>query len=261
MRSPDEVKYIQKGGEQPGLVGCNQSASLAYSAVLYRYQKATPPLESVCGPMTGDWELLPTRMMSPKLEQLRVNGIEGRTPACQLIRGVMEPDPPATVRIKRTLCIDTNRNVIVWDKREAGSTTATWMYTSIERDIELSTSELAFESPPGSALTTYDLPIPHHPGELVAPRFAGGTPPRIRSKVDPEYDPGAKKAGVQGTVFLYLVIDAEGRPADVEILRGLDPALDAEALRVVRQWRFYPATKNGQPVTCMSSVEINFRKL
>jgi TonB family protein len=207
------------------------------------------------GPLTGDWEGLPTLLLSPKLGEYRKNGIAGRTPACQIVQGEMLPDPPVTGRIKRTICIDTNRNLIVWDKSEGPRDTKIWIYTRIETDADLAPQDLAFDLPAGSVRTMFDIPTSHHPGELVVPRYAGVVMPRVRSGVDPHFDARDKHTGGLGSVSLYVVIGANGRPADVEVLHSsLPSALAAEVVRAVSQWRYYPATKDGQPVTVMSTV-------
>jgi TonB family protein len=255
MKSSGAVKFVQNNGERPGITACNQATSFGYSASLHRFTLGSPPDRSVCGPLTGDWEGLPTRLISPKLGEYRKNGIAGRTPACQIIQGEMLPDPPVTGWIKRTICIDTNRNLIVWDKSEGPRDTKTWTYTRIETNPDLTPQDLAFDLPEGSVRTMFDIPTPHHPGELVVPRYAGVVMPRVRSRVDPHFDSRGKKPGGLGRVTLYVVIGTDGRPADVAVLRSSMPsALAAEVVRAVSQWRYYPATKDGQPVTVMSTV-------
>ena len=256
MKSSGIVKFVQNNGERPGITGCNQSTSFGYSASLHRFKLDSPPDPSVCGPPTGDWEGLPTRLISPKLGEYRKNGISGRTPACQIIQGEMVPDPPATGRIKRTICIDTNRNLIVWDKSEGPRDTKTWIYSRIEPGADLTAQDLAFDLPAGSVRTMFDIPTPHHPGELVVPRYAGFVMPRVRSRVDPHFDARDKQKGAGlGRVSIYVVIGTDGRLVDVKVLRSsLPSAIAAEVVRAVSQWRYDPATKDGQPVTVMSTV-------
>ncbi|HKV07323.1 MAG TPA: TonB family protein [Thermoanaerobaculia bacterium] len=88
---------------------------------------------------------------------------------------------------------------------------------------------------------------------------AGMTRPALVYQVQPRYTPPAIKAGVQGTVTVEAVIDEQGRVTDVRLLRGLPMGLDQEALAAVRQWRFTPATLQGQPVNVYFSLTVNFR--
>ena len=76
---------------------------------------------------------------------------------------------------------------------------------------------------------------------------------------DPEYSDQARKARYQGTVVLWLVIDADGLPQNLKVQRSLGMGLDEEAIKAVKRWRFEPAMRNGQPVPVMINVEVNFR--
>jgi len=70
----------------------------------------------------------------------------------------------------------------------------------------------------------------------------------------------AKENGIQGRVFVGFVIDKEGKVTDVEILRGVDPALDKEAIRVVKSmpsWK--PGKQRGKSVKVRYQVPINFK--
>jgi len=62
----------------------------------------------------------------------------------------------------------------------------------------------------------------------------------------PEYPPEAKAAGIQGVVELMILIDREGLPFKVEILKG-PPELHANAEAFAMKWRFHPALMNGKP--------------
>jgi len=43
----------------------------------------------------------------------------------------------------------------------------------------------------------------------------------------------------------------------VYIIRGIDPKVDAEVVKAVRQWTFRPATIHGEPVACMQTVRVS----
>ncbi len=73
------------------------------------------------------------------------------------------------------------------------------------------------------------------------------------------YSEGARKAGVEGSVVLWLIVDADGLPQQIKVQRSLGMGLDEEAVRAVKQWRFQPAIKDGKPVPVMINVQVNFR--
>ena len=70
----------------------------------------------------------------------------------------------------------------------------------------------------------------------------------------------AKENGVQGRVFIQFVINKVGKVTNVEVVRGVDPYLDKEALRVVKampSWK--PGKQRGKAVKVSYIVPINFK--
>ncbi len=84
-------------------------------------------------------------------------------------------------------------------------------------------------------------------------------PPTIVSKIEPVYTDDARDAKIQGSVLLSLVIDRSGVPNEIEVARSLDSGLDQNAVHAVQQWRFHPATKDGQAVAVRAHIEVNFK--
>lgn len=71
------------------------------------------------------------------------------------------------------------------------------------------------------------------------------------------YPESVPKAGLQGKVFIGFVVRKDGRISDVEILKGADPALNAEALRLVKSmpnWK--PGTQRNVPVNVKYTLPI-----
>ncbi len=91
-------------------------------------------------------------------------------------------------------------------------------------------------------------------------RVGGGvSAPRGLYTPDPEYSEEARKAKYQGTVVLWMVVGADGRPQQIRVQRALGMGLDEKAIEAVRQWKFEPAKLNGQAVPVEINVEVNFR--
>jgi TonB family protein len=84
------------------------------------------------------------------------------------------------------------------------------------------------------------------------------TPPKLLSKVEPRYTEEAKKNRIEGTVEIYALVDKNGVPTSLRILKSLDPGLDEAAMEAVRQWRFRPATKSGQPIDWETRISTAF---
>ena len=82
--------------------------------------------------------------------------------------------------------------------------------------------------------------------------------PEVIFKVDPRYSDEALKAGLSGTVMLWIVVDTEGHARNIHVLKSLGMGLDEKAIEAVRQWKFEPATKDGKPVAVKVAVEVSF---
>ncbi len=74
-----------------------------------------------------------------------------------------------------------------------------------------------------------------------------------------KYPPIAKDAGIQGTVFVYFVVDKNGDVKDAKVLREVDPRLDKEALRVIQTLpKFEPGKQRGKPVSVQYTIPVKF---
>jgi TonB family protein len=74
-----------------------------------------------------------------------------------------------------------------------------------------------------------------------------------------EYPVSAQENGIQGKVYVTFVVDKNGDVANARIARGVDPALDREALRVVNSLpKWIPGKQRGQNVNVSYTVPINF---
>jgi protein TonB len=91
-------------------------------------------------------------------------------------------------------------------------------------------------------------------------RIGGGvSEPQLIFKVDPEFSEEARKAKFMGIVLVNLVVDQNGLPQNVHLVRGVGMGLDEKAIEAVKQYRFKPARENGKPVAVQLNVEVNFQ--
>lgn len=91
-------------------------------------------------------------------------------------------------------------------------------------------------------------------------RVGGGVlAPRPIATPDPEYTDEARRAKYEGTCVLGMIVGPDGKPRDIRVQRGIGMGLDKKAMEAVQQWRFNPATKDGQPVAVQISVEVSFK--
>ena len=78
---------------------------------------------------------------------------------------------------------------------------------------------------------------------------------------EPEYSEEARKAKWQGAVLLSLVVDENGVPQEIKVVRSLGLGLDQKAIEAVQKWRFKPGLKDGKAVPVSANIEVNFRLL
>jgi protein TonB len=74
-----------------------------------------------------------------------------------------------------------------------------------------------------------------------------------------QFSDEAVKAKFQGTVFLSVIVTADGRPTDIHVASGLGMGLDEKALEAVRKWRFKPSVgPDGKAAAVHAIVEVVF---
>jgi TonB family protein len=112
----------------------------------------------------------------------------------------------------------------------------------------------------GKALSQQSLQSAGNIEQPLAARVGPGiTPPRALSTPDPKYPRQEQKAGAQGMVILWLIVDANGHPQNIKVARSLSADFDKSAIECVQKWRFSPAVRDGNPLPVQINVEVNFR--
>jgi periplasmic protein TonB len=87
----------------------------------------------------------------------------------------------------------------------------------------------------------------------------GVSAPEVLYSVDPEFSDEARRAKYQGVCVLSLIVDAQGRPQNIQVIRALGMGLDEKAIDAAKQYKFKPAYFKGHPVASMINLEVNFR--
>jgi TonB family protein len=83
--------------------------------------------------------------------------------------------------------------------------------------------------------------------------------PKLIFAANPEYTEKARRAKYQGVCVVSLIVDEQGNPQHVQIVRRLGMGLDKKAVEAVSQYRFEPAMLRGKPVPVEVKIEVNFR--
>lgn len=96
----------------------------------------------------------------------------------------------------------------------------------------------------------------------VMAEFPGGMPALMAALCENiKYPAEAYEAKIQGRVVVGFNIGTDGRMSDFKVIKGVDPQLDAEAVRAVRALNatWTPALKNGKPVSCSFALPVEFK--
>lgn len=134
--------------------------------------------------------------------------------------------------------------------------------------------------PPRRAAPPRALPVPEEPtveepaepddsGAAEAPRPSevNEEPVLVQGEITkpvpidaptPRYTEAARRARIQGVVILQLVIEENGTVRSAQVLKGLPMGLSEAAVEAVRQWRFRPAMRDGEPVVVTWNLTVRF---
>ncbi len=86
----------------------------------------------------------------------------------------------------------------------------------------------------------------------------GVSAPVVIHSVLPEFTESARSANFQGTVSVQLIVDPQGNPQNVHVVRHLGMGLDDKAVQAVKEYRFRPAMYQGRPVAVQMIIDVDF---
>ena len=90
------------------------------------------------------------------------------------------------------------------------------------------------------------------------PQFPGNLNQYLRDHIN--YPTIAQENGIQGKVIVQFVVERDGSITQVNVIRGVDPSLDKEAVRVVKRMpKWTPGMQDGKPVRVRFTLPVNFR--
>jgi TonB family protein len=116
------------------------------------------------------------------------------------------------------------------------------------------------ESPKEAILITDNDKIPANSIDGSSPYRVGGgvSAPVALNNVQAQFSEEAREAKYGGICLLSLIVDTQGMPGNIRVVRMLGKGLDEKAIEAVSQYRFKPAMKDGVPVPVKITVEVNF---
>ncbi|MBZ4675266.1 MAG: Cell envelope biosis protein TonB [Dysgonamonadaceae bacterium] len=93
------------------------------------------------------------------------------------------------------------------------------------------------------------------------PEFPGGQAAMMKFLSENiKYPVIAQENGIQGRVICNFVVERDGSITDVQVVRGVDPSLDREAVRVIQSMpKWKPGMQRGKPVRVRFTLPVVFR--
>ena len=119
------------------------------------------------------------------------------------------------------------------------------------------TPTTAIEQPVPEPIANDDKPrvvqqMPEYPGGIV--EFMKWLQRTLR------YPPTAQEQGIQGSVMVSFIVNADGTITDQKVVRGVNEDLDAEALRVISHMpKWKPGLDKGKPCRTLFAIPIVFK--
>jgi TonB family protein len=120
----------------------------------------------------------------------------------------------------------------------------------------------------GSAVAQTPSPAAQSHPDIFSPSYV--PPPRAKHSqipaptliysVDPKFPADAPKGKFSGIAVVAMVVNTDGKPEQVHVVKSLGPEFDKNAVAAVEQYRFRPALRNGKPLPVKVNVEVSFRR-
>ena len=157
------------------------------------------------------------------------------------------PPPPEAPSIPETL-------TIVEDDADVEETTIA-STEDVGQKVEIKYVPVAVEEEEPKEQTIFEI-------VEEAPEFINGGMAGLMQYLSKniKYPTIAQENGTQGRVVVQFVVNRDGSIVDAKVMRGVDPYLDKEALRVINSMpKWKPGKQRGKPVRCRYTVPVMFR--
>jgi TonB family protein len=252
-------------GPNPLLRICDGASQWTYFPNTKSYVRALLPKIGPCAYPLNAWPLLSETMPSPMFAGTDRVTFYGRPRECEVVRGKFFISAQNAVRSFITMCVDPASKLIARFQTEdisPKSRVQTFTFLSLERNAQLNPDLFQFHPPEGSnelAVIDWLDPIatPTNSAfrvsdEMEIPQLISLAAPTTRLPPNP----GFSSIGV----VLVAEVNADGNVQNIKVAHSLGTDLDNQALEAVKKWRFEPATKDGKPITVVTTIGVLFRR-
>jgi periplasmic protein TonB len=139
--------------------------------------------------------------------------------------------------------------------------------TKVTREVAITIDEAGPSTPPPPEPTPTKEVIVEQPKQQTEevfmvveemPQFEGDINSYLSKSI--KYPVVAQENGIQGKVICQFVVNKDGSIVDIQVVRGVDPSLDKEAVRVIQNMpRWTPGKQRNQPVRVKYTLPISFK--
>ncbi len=247
------------GGLNPFVRICDGGSEWTFYSHSHSYVRVLLPQISACTYPINAWPLLNETLRSPTLTGTDQINFFGRPRACRIVRGKFLASVNDSRREDLEVCIDPATRLIVrYQIEEANHRVHSINFSWIQRNVKLDADQFQFHPPAGSkevAMINWLDPIaqPSNSAFRVSNEVSA---PLLVTLVAPETTAGGARSN--GAVVLYCEINGDGIPQNIKVIRALGTGVDDKAVQAVKQWRFEPGMRDGNPVTVATAIAVNF---
>ena len=128
--------------------------------------------------------------------------------------------------------------------------------STTEEDMEIEAAELPSPAAPPPLEKLKVRPVLDYADTM--PNIAGGMGAYY---IHIEYPQKAIDEGIEGRLVLAFVVETDGTPTEIEVIRPLHPLCDSSAVQALRKTRFIPGRQSGHLVRVRMRLPVRFRLL
>ena len=122
----------------------------------------------------------------------------------------------------------------------------------VDDDVEIADTLMDIDSAIGSSMMNW--------GPAGDEGFvASSTNPKITHFAKPNYPEMARRAQIEGTVIVKVLVGPDGNVKDAQVIQGVNPLLNNAALAAARKCKFIPGKQRNIPVKAWMALPFNFR--
>ncbi len=119
-------------------------------------------------------------------------------------------------------------------------------------DVDIADTLMDIDDAIGQTMEGWDLPTDEG-------FVASSEKPRFKTRAKADYPEMARRAQIEGTVVVKVLVGPDGRVQNAQILQSINPLLDKAALAAAYKWTFFPGKQRNIPVKAWMAIPFNFR--